>query len=80
MSNKIRVIIVSIIILLGGALFSYCLFSYPVETAAQAQSGLTTNIGTNNETPKTGTGRNKSSQNNKTRSKGRSGPKAGAIW
>jgi hypothetical protein len=73
MPAKIRIIIVSIIILLGGALFSYCVFSYPVETTAQAS------IGVNKETPKGGTGRNKSSQNNKTRSKGRSGPKAGAI-
>ena len=78
MPNKIRVIIVSIIILLSGALFSYCVFSYPVETTAKAQS-LTTGIGTNKETPKTSSGRNKSSQSNKTRSKGRSGPKAGAI-
>ena len=79
MSNKIRVIIVCIIILLGGALFSYCVFSYPVETTVKAQSGLTTGIGTNEKTPKSGAGRNKSSQNNKTRSRGRSGPKAGAI-
>ena len=79
MPNKIRVIIVSIIILFGGALFSYCLFSYPVETTAKAQSSLTTGIGTNKGTPGMGKGRNKSSQSNKTRSKGRSGPKAGAI-
>ena len=76
MSNKIRVIIVCIIILLGGALFSYCAFSYPT---AQTKSSLTTAIGTNKEIPKGGTGRNKSSQNNKARSRGRSGPKAGAI-
>ena len=73
MSTKIRVIIVSIIILLGGALFSYCVFSYPVDTTVQAA------IGTNKETPKSGTERNKSGQTKKTRSKGRSGPKAGAI-
>jgi hypothetical protein len=79
MPNKIRVIIVSIIILLGGALFSYCAFSYPVKATAKAQSSLTTGIDTNKETPRTGKGRNKSSQNNKIRSKGRSGPKAGAI-
>ena len=55
MPTKIRVIIVCIIILLGGALFSYCAFSYPT---AQAKSNLTTGIGTNRETPKGSTGRN----------------------
>jgi len=79
MPHKIRAIIVSIIILLGGVLFSYCVFSYPVETTAKAHSSLKTGIGTNRETPGIGKGRNKSSQSNKTRYKGRSGPKAGAI-
>ena len=79
MPNKIRVIIVSIIILLGGALFSYCMFSYPVENTAQAQSGLSAGISTNKENTKTGSRQNKTSQSNETRSKGRSGPKAGAI-
>ena len=79
MPTKTRIIIVSVLIMLGGAFFSYCVFFYPVEATAQAKGGLTTVISTNKETPTGGIERDKSGQIKKTRSKGRSGPKAGAI-
>ena len=42
MPTKTRIIIVTVLILLGGALFSYCVFFYPVEITTQVKGGSTT--------------------------------------
>ena len=83
MPTKTRIIIVSILILLGGALFSYCLFFYPIEIATPVQGGPTTVTASGaapvKETSIGGVERDKSGQTNQTRSEGRSRPKAGAT-
>jgi len=83
MPSKTRIIIVSILILLGGALFSYCVFFYPIEIATPLEGGSTTVTGSDaapvKETSIGGTGRDKSGQINQTRSEGRSRPKAGST-
>lgn len=83
MPTKTRIIIVSILILLGGALFSYCVFFYPIEITTQVKGGSTTVTGLEaapvKETSIGGVERDKSGQTNQTRSEGRSRPKAGAT-
>jgi hypothetical protein len=83
MPTKTRIIIVSILILLGGALIFYCLFSYPTESITQAEgtsnavAGLeaasveATSMGDEEQ--------DQSVQNNQTRSQGRSRPRSGAT-
>ncbi|MBN1974375.1 MAG: hypothetical protein JW787_12100 [Sedimentisphaerales bacterium] len=75
MPTRIRIIMVSIIILLGGALFSYCAFCYP-ENPACSTVLASSNAGSastgNKEQDKTG-------QNSKTRSERKSPPRTGAI-
>ena len=41
MSTKTRIVVVSILILLGGVLFGYCAAFYPTENAAQLEPGST---------------------------------------
>ena len=83
MPTKTRIISVSILILLGGALFSYCVLFYPIEIAAPVQGNSTT-ITESGAVPvkDTSTGavkRDESAQTNPTRSEGRSRPKSGAT-
>lgn len=83
MPTKTRIIIVSMIILLGGALFSYCLFFRPTEITAQARGDSTTVTGLE-AAPVMGTSidgveQEKSGQNNQSRSGGRSRPRSGAT-
>jgi hypothetical protein len=78
MPAKTRVIIVCSLILLGGALFSYCAFFYPIEIATPAQGSFITAIGSEQaSSEKISTGNSK--QDNQTGSKGKSGRKAGFI-
>lgn len=42
MPTKTRIMLVSILILLGGALFSYCVLFYPIDITAQVKGGSTT--------------------------------------
>ena len=82
MPTKTRIIIVSILILLGGALFSYCVFFYPIEIATQAKGGSATVTGAEAAPVKetsTGAERDKSVQPNQSRPERRPRPKAGAI-
>jgi len=83
MPTKIRIIIVSILILLGGALFSYCVFFHPTEITTQVKGGSTTVTGSEpapvKETSIGYVERDKSGQINQTRSEGKSRPKTGAT-
>ena len=83
MPTKSRIIFVSILILLGGALFTYCLLFYPIEIATPVQGGSTTVAGLKAASVKeNSTGsveQDKSCQTNQTRSEGRSRPRAGAT-
>ena len=83
MPTKTRIIFVSILILLGGALFSYCVFFYPIEIATPVEGGSTTVTGLEaaraKETSIGGVERDKSGQTNQTRSEDRPRPKAGAT-
>ena len=83
MPTKTRIIFVSILILLGGALFSYCVFFYPIEIVAPVQGSSTTVTASEaapvKKTSIAGVERDKSGQTNQTRSEGRSRPKAGAT-
>jgi hypothetical protein len=83
MPTKTRIIIVSILILLGGALFYYCAVFYPIEITTPVKGGLTTvtrsELTPVKETSIGGVQRDKSGQNNQTRSEGKSRPKAGAT-
>jgi hypothetical protein len=83
MPHNTRIITVSLLILLGGVLFSYCVFFYPIEIATAVEGGSTTVTGLGaapvKETSKGVVERNKSSQTNQTRSEGRSRPKVGAT-
>jgi hypothetical protein len=83
MPSKTRIIFVSILILLGGALFSYCVFFYPVEIATPVQGGPTTVTASDaapvKEISTGGVERDKSGQTNKNRSEGQPRPRAGAT-
>ena len=84
MPAKSRIIGVSLLILLGGVLFSYCVFLYPIEIAAPVQGGPKTVTGSEataiKDTSKTASEQDKSCQTNQTRSEGRSSrPRAGAT-
>ena len=83
MPAKTRIIFVSLLILLGGILFSYCLFSYPIEIATPVQGSSTTITASEAATVKdASTGRaeqEKSNQTNQTRSSGRSRPRSGST-
>ena len=83
MPTKTRIIIVSILILLGGALFCYCAVFYPIEITTQAKVRSTTVTGSEptpvKETSIGGVERDKSGQTKQTRSEGRPRPKAGAT-
>jgi len=83
MPPKTRIIIVSLLILLGGVLFSYCVFFYPIEIATPVQGGSKTVAGLETapvkETSTGGVERDKSNQTNQTSSEGRSRLKAGAT-
>ncbi len=83
MPTKTRIIIVSILILLGGALFSYCVFFYPIEITNQVKGGSTMVTGSE-ATPvkETSIGiveRDKSGQSNQTRSERKPRPKTGST-
>ena len=83
MPTKTRIITVSILILLGGALFFYCVFSHPTDITSQAKAGSTT--ATMSETAPVkepsagGEEQNKSDQSNQSRSQNRSRPRSGAT-
>ena len=83
MPTKTRIVIVSILILLGGALFCYCVFSYPTEIANQAKGNPTTVTGSESAPVKeTSAGceeQNKSDQNKQSSSENRSRPRSGAT-
>ncbi|MHC4325333.1 MAG: hypothetical protein ACYSUX_13805 [Planctomycetota bacterium] len=82
MPAKSRIIVVSILILLGGALFAYCLFFYPIEIATPVQGGSTAAGLEAALVKKASTGaveQDKSCQANQSRSEGRPRPKAGAT-
>ena len=83
MPTKTRIIVVSILILLGGALFFYCAFSYPTDIAAQAK-GDPTPVTVSESAPvkEISAGceeQNKSDQNKQTNSENRSRPRSGAT-
>ena len=77
--TKTRFITVSIIILLGGALFSYCVFFYPTNITSQAKGGSVTVTASESAPAKdTSIGcvePDKSAQTNQARSERRSRPK-----
>lgn len=79
MPAKTRIIFVGILILLGGALFSYCVFFYPIDITAQVKGGSTTLTASESATAKdTSTGcvePDKSAQVEQGRSDRRSRPK-----
>jgi hypothetical protein len=83
MPTKIRIILVSILILLGGVLFCYCAVFYPTAITTQAKAGSTTVTGLEsapvNATSIGAIERDKSGQVNQTRSEGRSRPRTGAT-
>lgn len=83
MPTKTRIITVSIIILLGGALFSYCLFFNSTEITTQAEDGSTTvaelEAAQAQNTSIDGAEQDKSQQNNQTRTERRSRPRSGSI-
>ena len=83
MPTKTRIIIVSILILLGGVLFCYCAVFYPIEMTTPAKGGSTQATGVEQthvkKTPTGGVEREKSDQTNPTRSESRPRPKAGAT-
>jgi hypothetical protein len=83
MLTKTRIIIVSILILLGGALFCYCAVFYPIENATQAKGGSTTVTGSGvapaQETSISGVGQDESDQISQTRSKSKPRPVTGAT-
>ena len=76
MPTKTRIIIVSVLILLGGVLFCYCALFYPIEIATQVKGGSTTVAGSEptlvKKTSTDGVERDKSCQTNPTRSEGKS--------
>jgi len=79
MPTRTRTITVSILILLGGALFAWCVFFYPTEITAQAKGGSATVSASEPATAKdTSIGtveQDKSAQTNQARSQRRSRPK-----
>lgn len=81
--TKTRIIIVSILILLGGALFYYCAVFYPIDITSQVKGDSTTVTGSGaapvNDASIGRVEQDKSSQVNQTRSKVKSRPKAGAT-
>jgi hypothetical protein len=83
MPTKTRIILVSILILLGGALFCYCAIFYPTTITTQAKAGSTTVTGSgpaSAEATSVGSAeQDKSGQLNQTRSEGRSRPRTGAT-
>jgi outer membrane lipoprotein-sorting protein len=83
MPTKKRIITVSILILLGGALFFYCAFSNPTDITSQAKAGSATIASSEAASVKeTSTGseeQKKSDQSNQSRSQSRSRPRSGAI-
>jgi hypothetical protein len=83
MPTKTRIITVTILILLGGALFSYCVFFYPIDINTQVKGGSTAISASEGpsvkDTPTSTVGTNKSSQTKQSRSQRKSPPKAGPI-
>jgi hypothetical protein len=83
MPTKTRIVIVSILILLGGALFYYCAVFYPIELTTPVKGGLTTVTRSETapvkETSIGGVEKDKSAQKSQTRSESKSRPKAGAT-
>jgi hypothetical protein len=83
MPSKTKIVMVSILILLGGALFAYCAFFYPTEISTQAKAGSTAVTGAEaapaKETSTGGIEQDNSNQPNQTRSERKPRPKAGAI-
>ena len=83
MPSKTRIIFVSTLILLGGILFSYCVFFYPIEIVAPVQ-GASTTVTASEAVPvkKTSIGgveRDKSGQTNQTRPESKPRPRAGST-
>jgi len=83
MPTKTRIITVSILILLGGILFFYCVFSHPTDITSQAKAGSTavtmSETAPVKETSSGGEEQNKSGQNNQSSSGNRPRPRSGAI-
>ena len=83
MPSKTRIIIVSLLILLGGALFCYCAVFYPAEDATQAKSSSTTLTGSDVAAAQaTSIGdveQDKSDQLSQTRSQSKPRPRSGAT-
>jgi hypothetical protein len=83
MPTKTRIIIVSILILLGGVLFCYCTFFYPIEMTAQAKGDPTTAIVAKpapvKKTATESVEQDKSCQTKPTRSESKSRPRSGAT-
>ena len=83
MPSKTRIIFVSILILLGGALFFYCVFFYPIDIAAPVQGDPSTVTASGavpvEETSTGGVERDKSGRTAKGRSEGRPRPRSGAT-
>ena len=72
MPTRTRVIMVSILILFGGILFSYCTFCYPTDNAAQAPCLTTLTNSQAGTALQGGAEQDKSDQNKQTSSKSRS--------
>ena len=83
MPTKTRIVFVSILILLGGVLFSYCVFFYPIEIATPVQGGSAAVTGLKatpvKDASTAASERDKSTQTSQSSSEGRSRPKAGAT-
>ncbi len=83
MPTKTRFIIVSILILLGGAFFSYCVFFYPIEISTQVKGGSTTATASEaapvKETSIGTVEQDKSAQINRSPSEGKPRPKTGST-
>jgi len=83
MPSKTRIIFVCTLILLGGALFSYCVFYYPIEIAAPVQGASTTVTASEaapvKEASIGGVERDKSGQTSQTSSESKPRPRAGST-
>ena len=83
MPTKTRIIFVSLLILLGGILFSYCLFFYTIEIATVAQGAsitVTASEAASVKDASTGCAeQDKSNQTTQSSSSGRSRPRSGST-
>ena len=78
MPNKAKIVTVSVLILLGAALFYYCAVLYPTESAAQGTVGSQAVCASGSETPEKATAASSTSTKSSSSQK-RSRPRSGAT-